>query len=338
MILPTLGRFPTSSAVKEASALVWGCTVTPFASAGATENDARLVTINPDVPIVRCSECFAYINPLCRVRVRWWSCGLCGHRNHVSPGSSARIRTNGPELTNSLVEYVIPLESKAIALAATDPLNDDKSQPCSDSQATKFEVPAEQQPPLFVALVDETADAITLAAVSSALEAFVASAPEEACFALVTFSDRLGLFDLHGCAPAVPTKTGGPSTTAKAVGGTPPHVTYTPIGRVELPDKHAEACGALPSFKEDFPACEKRSGHCDEHVPLGEILELDEFVVPLDASGRAAARAALRSLADESAHRASERTAPAQCLGLALGRILKLLLGSSSCLAQRVEN
>ena len=58
--------------VKDESSLLWGCTVTPFASASSEkeEADARMGTIDPDVPITRCEQCFAYINPLCQVRVR----------------------------------------------------------------------------------------------------------------------------------------------------------------------------------------------------------------------------------------------------------------------------
>lgn len=295
--------------------MLWGCTVTPFATCqSSADSDAGIATIEPDAPITRCENCFAYINPLCQVRVRWWLCSLCGHRNHVSSERNSRLRMNGPELSHNLVEYVVPLRSHGVAYVADDETRtSDTRRGDQTFKLSDYEVPTSQHPPIFIALVDETADPSTIDCVSSALEVFVSSAPEEARFGLVTFSDRLGLFDLQQAR----------QSSIDSIGL--PHVVYLSLGRIVLPDKHAEARGALPTFEEpDF----EDNGDADAGLVVAtDILEIDELLVPLDRdNGVPAARAALRCLADEAARRAGERTAPAQCLGLALGRVLGLLL------------
>ena len=68
---------------------------------------------------------------------------------------------------------------------------------------------------------------------------------------------------------------------------------------------------------------------------IDDVLAFDEFVVPLNDGGLAAALAALRSLPDMAARQSGERLAPVRCTGLALSRMLELMLHDGS--AQRLR-
>ncbi|CAM9115714.1 unnamed protein product, partial [Phaeothamnion confervicola] len=180
------------AAVKDASGLPWACCITPFAGEHLP---------GPAVPIdqvARCATCYAYINPSCELAPRWWRCPLCGEHNAIKPTMqryrAARAGDTLPELTQQVVEYELPLDSKGAMLQAGE---------FALNRGYLAKEPAADRPVVHLAVVDENGGAAYLAAVADALAAAAAALPPEARFALVLASDRVGLFDLAAPLPHV---------------------------------------------------------------------------------------------------------------------------------------
>jgi len=344
-IIPTLEQSPASPAMKDESSALWGCMVAPFAEFG---DERGPEVVGPEHTIHRCAECFGYLSPLCEVQSRWWRCGLCGHPNQITASTySSRITGESPELVNACYEYVVPLDSHAAALGdagGSAPVGGSPSGAARAAQkrlGRSFETPVNACPPLFLAVVDETADSLALEAVCDALDALVAAAPPGARFGLITYSDRLGLYDLGGAAYTASSSNISSSVSAS---NTPaavfPSVSYLPLGRLVLPTPEEEARGVQPTLDyegsdnedDDLGGGESSGssgGSRGDVLGVADVLEIDELTASLDDDlSVRMVKASLRSLPDEASRRAAERDAPCSCLGLAVARIVELLLGS----------
>jgi len=352
-IIPTLEQSPASPAMKDESSALWGCMVAPFAEFG---DERGPEVIGPEHTIHRCAECFGYLSPLCEVRPRWWRCGLCGHPNQINASTySSRITGESCELVNACYEYVVPLDSHAAALGDAGGSAPVDGSPGGAARAARkrlgrsFEAPVSACPPLYLAVVDESADSLALEAVCDALDALVAAAPPGARFGLITYSDRLGLYDLGGAAYTASSSSNGSSSSSSSNNMNTstavfPSVSYLPLGRLVLPTPEEEARGVQPSL--DYEGSDNEdddelsgggasgggsssSGGRGEVLGIADVLEIDELTTPLDDdAGVRTVKASLRSLPDEASRRAAERDAPCSCFGLAVARIAELLLGS----------
>jgi Sec23/Sec24 zinc finger/Sec23/Sec24 trunk domain len=182
--------FPRSSAVKDAAGIPWSVSLTPFLHPG---NGDGLADVQPADLVARCEKCFGYINPHCEVTSRWWHCPLCGTHNKFSSSAndSYRYRRSAPppELTEGILDLELPLESAQ------------SSSKVSSGYLAK--VPASTRPQIYIAVVDELGSPEYLAAVTAALQAVVTALPADNWFALLTFSDRVGLFDVAAPVPHV---------------------------------------------------------------------------------------------------------------------------------------
>jgi hypothetical protein len=156
--------------------------VTPFAAV----DESKVPLIGPHHLIHRCGVCFGYLSPLCHLRTRWWACGLCGHHNQLP--SKHGLHLDSPELNALCVEYALPLDSHPAALGdAVGTLTSDSVPPPPPGAAgvtvaasrMSHELPADELPPVVLALLDETADAWAIEAVCAGLEEFIQQCPPE---------------------------------------------------------------------------------------------------------------------------------------------------------------
>ena len=91
----TIGSFPGSKELRDATGLPWGCTVQPFAQ----EEEGAAATLSPEAltkaeEVARCEECYAYISAFCNLDRFSWRCTLCDALNtftdaQVRPASQA---------------------------------------------------------------------------------------------------------------------------------------------------------------------------------------------------------------------------------------------------------
>jgi hypothetical protein len=111
-----------------------------------------------------------------------WTCSLCRRVNVIRGAAATRYessRTQLPELASPFVEFELD------ATAQEFPVDD---------------VPLEHQP-IHVALVDMSGDSEYVAAVQVGLQALLEALPRDARFALVTFSDKVGVMNFNCSVP-----------------------------------------------------------------------------------------------------------------------------------------
>eukprot|EP00639_Heterosigma_akashiwo_P032737 CAMPEP_0194737288 /NCGR_PEP_ID=MMETSP0296-20130528/80584_1 /TAXON_ID=39354 /ORGANISM="Heterosigma akashiwo, Strain CCMP2393" /LENGTH=242 /DNA_ID=CAMNT_0039647191 /DNA_START=73 /DNA_END=797 /DNA_ORIENTATION=+ len=191
----TLQAFPATPALKDSCGLPWSAAVSPFMNSDVVccSNEAIPISL-----IARCKHCFAYINPFCDLRGRFWKCSLC---YEVQPFSKAQARYKShdaeerlPELTEQVLEYEIPLEMKVL---------EGNSELREEDDEYGVQVPAEMHPPVAIFLIDETGNDAYKQAVILSLKEAVKNMPDETCLGIFTFSDSLGYFDLAPEKPAL---------------------------------------------------------------------------------------------------------------------------------------
>jgi Sec23/Sec24 zinc finger len=182
--------FPRNNAVKDAAGIPWSVSLTPFLHPGDGD---ELADAQPADLVARCEKCFGYINPHCEVTSKWWRCPLCGTHNKFSSSASDgyRYRRSAlpPELTEGILDLELPLETAHSSSKA--------------GSGYLAKVPASTRPHIYIAVIDELGSPEYLAAVTAALLAVVTALPADSWFALLTFSDRIGLFDVAAPVPHV---------------------------------------------------------------------------------------------------------------------------------------
>lgn len=173
----SMSRFPSEAEVQEKGGLPWGISVTPFAAADETGTHPVYGTDGDLLP--RCENCWAYFNALCEMEQWAWNCALCGTLNGLSAQMAARysLPQSCPELSSSFVD----LE-----------LKDDGS---GDEEM--------RARPVYVAAVDLSASEEFLELVKSALLAALEALGPGSLFGLITFSHKIGLYDVQGPVPVV---------------------------------------------------------------------------------------------------------------------------------------
>ncbi|KAG5192030.1 hypothetical protein JKP88DRAFT_294468 [Tribonema minus] len=279
----TTHTFPLSAAVKDASGIPWGVSITPFTQQQAT--DAAMDSASTPMPsdlVARCSTCFAYINPYCVVSRRWWRCSLCGAHvslRHAQPtvatGSDPeRYRQPHPlQKVPELIHQVLDLEL---------PFG-----PQETSSLHQYAAAEADRPPVYLALVDETGGAAFLSAVSQALQRVVSTLPDHHCFGLITFSDRVGIFDVAA-----------------------------PLPLVRFADIGAAATTADPSLEPGSAA-----------VDLADVVSVADLACPVGGNRESMQRAAEALPSVCSGGLEYSAALRPRCTGAVLQRVLELLLG-----------
>ncbi|CAL9107942.1 unnamed protein product [Musa textilis] len=168
----TVSRFPVDADALESSGLPWGATVTPFAP--ADEHGAVPLYGSGGHLLPRCDNCWAYLSTLCELE-RWgWTCALCGSFNGLDSATLDRYARphDCPELSSSFIDLEIPVEGSGEA-----------------------EIKAR---PVYVAAVDLSSSEEFLELVKSSLLAALEALVPGSLFGLVTFSHKVGLYDVQG--------------------------------------------------------------------------------------------------------------------------------------------
>eukprot|EP01104_Vermistella_antarctica_P009054 TRINITY_DN230_c0_g3_i1.p1 TRINITY_DN230_c0_g3~~TRINITY_DN230_c0_g3_i1.p1 ORF type:complete len:746 (+),score=141.18 TRINITY_DN230_c0_g3_i1:85-2322(+) len=192
----TASSFPENSRVKNASGLPWGVVIQPFAQSGRLNETSKPCAVATDV--ARCRSCFAYVNPFVSFvqtdgddddegvsshqatataeTSDTWICSLCGTRNTLEGErySTPSSRTLLPELTESAVEFEVATSGDG-----------------GDGAGTL---------PVYVAVIDVSAchgGDTYIGVVKSAILAALEVVPSQSLFGLITYSDRIGVFDLR---------------------------------------------------------------------------------------------------------------------------------------------
>ncbi|BAS94260.1 protein transport protein SEC23 D [Oryza sativa Japonica Group] len=175
----TFSRFPVTAEALEACAVQWGIAVTPFAAADERGQAPAAGAGGDRVP--RCEHCWAYLNSHCDME-RWgWSCALCGTLNGFDDDALRRLQhpEGWPELTSSFVDLEIPV---------------DGSEGAGDGVQAR---------PVYVAAVDLACSEEFLELIKSALLAALEALIPGSLFGLMTFSHKIGLYDVQGPIPVV---------------------------------------------------------------------------------------------------------------------------------------
>lgn len=205
----TTKKVPENAGVKDRSGLPFGVTVQPFKPLPRFPLDPSVLLESAD-SIARCGECFGYVNGFCGFERDGWICILCGNFSYWSDAGhhgsgKPRYRRNPrrnelPEIANTEVEVEVARE-----MVTVDPRN-----PLGTA-------------PVYVALVDLAAPEETLELVRSAVLAAIEAVGPDALFGIVTFSNRVGLYDVQGAVPSVrhvAVVAGNPATPSPQA---PPH-------------------------------------------------------------------------------------------------------------------
>uniref|UniRef100_A0A0D9ZKH9 Sec23/Sec24 helical domain-containing protein n=1 Tax=Oryza glumipatula TaxID=40148 RepID=A0A0D9ZKH9_9ORYZ len=173
----SLACFPSDAALQESSGIPWGVAVTPFSA--ADERGAAPATGAEGHLLPRCDSCYAYFSTLCPLH-RWsWSCAICSADNDLTPDASARYARDGgqdpPEMRSAFVDLLLPGEEGEAATTT----------------------------PVYVAAIDLSSSEDFLELVKSALLAALEAIPPGSLFGLLTFSSKIGLYDVQGPIPIV---------------------------------------------------------------------------------------------------------------------------------------
>ena len=185
----TSRRVPENAAQKDRTGLPFGVTVQPFKPLPHFPVDASALP-DPADEVARCGDCFGYVNGFCGLERDGWVCILCGNFSYWNsdpagdrgkPRYKRNARRNElPEI--ALPEYEIEVAREVLTVNPREPLG---------------------TAPVYVALIDTTAPEETLELVRSAVLAAIEAVGPDALFGIVTFADRIGLFDVQAAAPSV---------------------------------------------------------------------------------------------------------------------------------------
>ncbi|CAD6263828.1 unnamed protein product [Miscanthus lutarioriparius] len=173
----SLACFPSDPALHEACIIPWGVAVTPFSA--TDERGSKPATGAEGHLLPRCQSCFAYFSLLCPLD-RWsWNCAVCGAENDLPADAAARYARDGghdsPEMRSAFVDLLLPGEEGEAAAPM----------------------------PVYVAAIDLSSSEEFLELIKSALQAALEALSPGSLFGLLTFSSKIGLYDVQGPIPIV---------------------------------------------------------------------------------------------------------------------------------------
>ncbi|XP_062183947.1 protein transport protein SEC23 D-like [Phragmites australis] len=173
----SLACFPSESALHDTCGMPWGVAVTPFSA--ADERGSPPATGDEGHLLPRCESCFAYFTILCPLS-RWsWTCAICSAENDLPADAAARYARDGghdpPEMRSAFVDLLVPGEEGDVAATT----------------------------PVYVAAIDLSSSEEFLELVKSALLAALEALSPGSLFGLLTFSSKIGLYDVQGPIPIV---------------------------------------------------------------------------------------------------------------------------------------
>ncbi|KAJ6796483.1 protein transport protein SEC23 [Iris pallida] len=177
-VRPTLSRFPTDPETLETSGLPWGVTVTPFSS--SDELGGRPVFGADGDLLPRCENCWGYFNTYCELEQWAWTCSLCGALNGLT--SQMIHRYSQPQSCPEMCSSFVDLELEGGEDVASG---------------------GGQARPVYVAAVDLSSSEEFLELIKSALLAALEALGPGSLFGLITFSHKIGIYNVQGPIPVV---------------------------------------------------------------------------------------------------------------------------------------
>ncbi|KAF6996105.1 hypothetical protein CFC21_012492 [Triticum aestivum] len=175
----TVSRFPVTQGALDECGIQWGISVTPFTAADETGQPPATAGRGDRLP--RCERCWAYFNTYCDVE-RWgWACALCSTLNGFDDDALHRFQRPEacPELNASFIDFEMPV---------------DVADGAGDGVLAR---------PVYVAAVDLACSEEFLELIKSALLAALEALIPGSLFGLMTFSHKIGLYDVQGPVPVV---------------------------------------------------------------------------------------------------------------------------------------
>uniref|UniRef100_A0A1D1XJT2 Protein transport protein Sec24-like At3g07100 n=1 Tax=Anthurium amnicola TaxID=1678845 RepID=A0A1D1XJT2_9ARAE len=173
----SLARFPVDRDAHESCGLPWGAAVTPFSPVDEDGSPPAYGAEGHLLP--RCENCWAYFNTHCELDQWSWSCALCGALNGLTSQAIGRYTQpkSCPEMVSAFIDLELPVED-------------------SGEEAMKAR-------PVYVAAVDLSSSEEFLELIKSALLAALEALSPGSLFGLMTFSHKIGLYDVQGAIPVV---------------------------------------------------------------------------------------------------------------------------------------
>ena len=159
----------------------FGVAIQPFIVDKSFENNRRAVERlnNPKVEaqhIARCSNCGAYINPLCDITAIRWFCCICMGRNPFLQRMQTRYRHINSNMLQETQDLLADYRSHVL--------------PGHTS------LPSSKRPLVHIFLVQESMKLDRLQTTVNALKTAVASMHPDIHVVLLTFSNRIGIYNL----------------------------------------------------------------------------------------------------------------------------------------------
>ena len=237
MLSVTLSQFPASPAAKDDGGVPFGCIVQPLAP----------IETDPDLPAaedaIRCSGCYAYISPYCVFLRDSWRCALCGALTKtVERYATSQDRRFMPELVHPIVEYEYA-EPEVGGCSGQGGESEDYDEGQSSLMVALPELP------VCIALVDVSADSNFIDVAQAGLLAAVRALGPDSLFALVAFSDTLGIHLLGSPTPHVRhipiPKYGEPGIAM--FDAAPPHRMFAHVGTC-----HDRITAAIAALRRQF--------------------------------------------------------------------------------------
>ncbi|KAM9961348.1 hypothetical protein ACTFIR_004188 [Dictyostelium discoideum] len=220
-------RFPVNLEVKEGSGSIFGCVIQPF------KNNFRYQENSKNIG--RCKKCFAYINNLVKFERGGWRCNICESLNKINytgfnidnDNDSDNDNDNGnynnnqynqqhqqisryarpnreslPELSNYSIELLVDQDQFDGSGSGSD-----QQESSSSSSSLPDSIPYSMIPlinnPIYIAIVDYSGNEEQHDAITQGLEALIHALPNNALFGLITYSTRIGLYNLNTSTPLI---------------------------------------------------------------------------------------------------------------------------------------
>ncbi|KAN0008677.1 hypothetical protein ACTFIU_009404 [Dictyostelium citrinum] len=217
-------RFPVNLEVKEGSGSIFGCVIQPF------KNNFRYQEHSKNIG--RCKKCYAYINNLVQFERGGWLCNICESLNKINYTGfnidnndddddeddndynniqqnqkiSRYARPNRellPELSNSSIELLVDQDQ----FDGSNSRDDNSQQQQQENESLPDSIPYSMIPlinnPIYIAIVDYSGNEEQHDAITQGLEALIHALPNNALFGLITYSTRIGLYNLNTSTPLI---------------------------------------------------------------------------------------------------------------------------------------
>ncbi|CAD7704801.1 unnamed protein product [Ostreobium quekettii] len=179
-----------AGSAKDDCGLPLGLTLQPFAKVPSLQRGRDSLQKAASIP--RCSDCYSYLNCYCPLDQWGWTCAICGIYNAHSETAKRRYA--------NITQDRLPEELKLnlLEVECDAPVADDEDEAPWSPQAN---LPSESCP-IYIMLVDTCSSDDFLEEIKNALATALEALPPYALFGLLSFDDRVSLYDVKGAVPS----------------------------------------------------------------------------------------------------------------------------------------